>query len=260
MAGGAGCAPGYEWCRCHRRGRWSPAAGRAYRAAERTPRSRPRTAAETARRRVPPGSGVGTIARRIRLAQSPLTRHSRRLTATGPAPWPCPPGRGGVDHRPVALLQLADPAPGELPDQLVPAGFGEETQRSDGQVVIRLLESVATSVGDHEDLGRPSPAAVPVDPCLPALDHAVGLQRVQVPADGCRCQPEPGAQRSGGRRSVLQDRPRHAGAGASMGIVLRLARWPLSSSVSHGFHNTIVLYFCSELKPTHARTQAADQP
>ena len=86
-------------------------------------------------------------------------RRSRRLTGPGPAPRPCPPGRRAASTiAPVALLQLADPAPGERGDRLVPAALGEEAQRAGGQVVVGLVEGVAAaSVSTNTLAGRPRP-------------------------------------------------------------------------------------------------------
>ena len=61
---GRSAVSGCAWCTPRRRGRWWRDAARGCRPAGRSPRSRPRTAGGTRRRRAPPGSGAGTAARR----------------------------------------------------------------------------------------------------------------------------------------------------------------------------------------------------
>jgi cytochrome c oxidase assembly protein subunit 15 len=154
-----------------------------------------------------------------------------------------------IDRRLIALFELGDASPSELPDELDSPGVCQETQRADGKIVVGLLEGIAAGLRDDKDLGRASPPAMPMYSCLPALDHALGLQGVQVASDRRGCEPQSGGEGCGRRRAVLQDRSRDLGPGAGMRVVRELD-WPASRRLAHGFHNNIVLYFCSPLNPT----------
>ncbi len=63
------------------------------------------------------------------------------------------------DHVGEPLLDERHPSVGEGPDRLVAAGLGQEPQCLDGEVVVGLVEAVATGVGDREHLGRTATTA-----------------------------------------------------------------------------------------------------
>ena len=162
----------------------------------------------------PPVASAGRTGRRGRVA----VRRQRLGERLHPLARPA-----RLHHRPVPALQVGDLPAGELGDRLGPGHLGEEPERAGGQVVVGVLEGAAARVGDREQLGRAAAAAAAVAPRVPGLDHAVGQQVVQVPADRGRGQAEPGAQPGRGDRPVLQDQPGDPGPGA-----------PLGAQVGHG--------------------------
>ena len=112
----------------------------------------------------------------------------------------------GVDQLPVPLLHLGDPAPGELRDRLLTAGFGDEPHRGGRQVVVRLVERVPAGVGQHEDLRGATAATRAVDTLLAGFDQALVEQMVEVPADCRRGQLQALGEHRGAGRTVSQDR------------------------------------------------------
>ena len=119
-------------------------------------------------------------------------------------------------HRCVPALQVSQLPAGELGDRLRTCRFGQEPQRARGQVIVGVLECAPPGVGDDEDLGRPAPAPVPVGPGRPGLDEPFGQEVVQVAPDGRRGEPEPAAQRRGGRWPEFQDQPRDLALGGAV--------------------------------------------
>jgi hypothetical protein len=139
-----------------------------------------------------------------------------------------PAGQVAPGHRGrVPALQVGHLPAGELGDRLRARRLGQETQRVAGQVVVGVLERAAARVGDDEDLGRAAAAPVPVRPGRPGLDEALGQQVVQVAPDRGRREPEPAAERGGGRRPEFEDQPRYLAPGGTLGC-------------SNVFHNIIV--------------------
>ena len=99
------------------------------------------------------------------------------------------------------------PAGREFPDGVVAPGLGQEPERLDGEVVVLLVEAVATRLGQREDLGRPAAAAGGLAARLARLDGALLEQLVEVAAYGGRGEVEPLGEGRGGRGSVDEDRP-----------------------------------------------------
>ena len=98
----------------------------------------------------------------------------------------------------------------------------------DGQVVVRLVEAVATGVGDREHLGRTAAAAGGAGGAWVArLDGPLGHQVVEMAAYGGRRQVEPGGQRRRGRGPLLEDRPGHPLTGRLVGLEFHNASVPL---------------------------------
>lgn len=122
----------------------------------------------------------------------------------------------GVDQRTITLLEIGDAVAGERPNGVLSPGLGEEPQRARGEVVVGLLELVATGVADREHLGRASAATVTVDALIARLERPLGEQMIEVTAYGRRGQVEPLGQCCRGRRTVLEDAVRHALTGRSV--------------------------------------------
>ena len=205
----AGC----RWCRPRRRGRSWPGAARGGRGRGRWPRSRPRTAAGTRGRRGRPGSAAGTAARRRRRrrrragAATARTRRTPRRRRPGPAPRPGVSSGWAAVTDVVVALDERDAAAGELHDGVVAAGLGQVAERLDREVVVLLVEVLATGLGDREDLGRSAAAAGRRRARLARLERALGEQLVEVTAYGGRGQVEPLREVGRGRRTADQDRP-----------------------------------------------------
>ena len=160
--------------------------------------------------------------------------------------------RGGVTG-----LQLADPAPGELVDGPLTAGLGEVAQRADGEVVVGLLEGVASAVGEAERPRGPATAARRPRSYgrVGDLGEPVGDQVVEVAADTGRGQPERLGELAGGGHPPLQQRARHP---LTRGRVRR-------GLTALDFHNTSVPLFGrrAKRKPRYLDSDgvpAADQP
>ena len=168
------CRAGCTWCTPRRRGRWWPAAGRGCRAGGRRPRSRPRTAAGTARRRVRHRAVVlaellaGGRPRAARVRRSSVPVRGQRLGQRLGAVL----GGRRVDDRAVAARPGRRPGRGRTrrprPAVRRRRRLGDEAQRVGGELVVRLVEGVAAAVGQREDLGGAAAAAAAVDPLLAA--------------------------------------------------------------------------------------------
>ena len=121
---------------------------------------------------------------------------------------------------------------------------GEELQRVDGQLVVRLVEDPAAAVGEREDLGRTAPAPLPVRPLLPRLDQVLGQQRIQVTphAGGRHLQPLPEIHR--GRGAVGQNAARDPVTRTDVHVSSVVGRRRRTHGlVRHAFHNTSVPLF-----------------
>jgi len=133
----------------------------------------------------------------------------------------------------VASLELGHPAPGERQHGVVAAGLGEVAQRLDGEVVVVLVEAVASSLGEHEHLGRAAAAAHAVHLRDASLQRALREQVVEVAADRGGGQLEPLRERRGRARAVLEDRPSHP----------LTRRGLVADRAAVDFHNIIVSLF-----------------
>ena len=187
-------------CRRHRRGRWSPVVGRACRAGGRRPRSRPRTARGTARRRGRPGSGAGTAAP-PQPGRCPGRARRGSVTVAGQGGRErlgALPGRSGVDDRAVAGLELATRWRAKAPTASRPPVSLEEAQRAGGQVVVGLVERVATGVGDARTAG----------PAGPGRGPRCGAARAPRPARRPAARPGAGVRRRASGRAARPGRRR----------------------------------------------------
>ena len=97
-------------------------------------------------------------------------------------------------------------SPRELHDGVLARGLGEEAQGVDGQVVVVLVERVATRLGEREHPGGAAPAAATADPLVAGLEGAVVDEVVEVTADGGRREVEPVGQLRRGGGACLEDR------------------------------------------------------
>lgn len=149
----------------------------------------------------------------------------------------------GLDDRAIPLFEIGDALPRERLDQRVSPGVGQESQCPDREIIVRLLERVAPACRQREDLGRTPSAALSVDPLLAGLDHVVGDQRVEVAAHRRGGQPQPPRQVGRGGRAVLEDGASHPVAGAGVRVMRAVAGATLHYTVTHVFHNAIVVYF-----------------
>ena len=205
VLGGCRSRWGCRSCRRRRRGRSSPAAGRGCRGPGRWPRSRPRTAAGTRGPRGRPGSAAGTAGRprpgscRTAGGVATVGEHPAREPRRGS-------GRAAAAITPRAVaLDEGHPAPGELHDGLVATGLGEEAQRGDREVVVLLVEGVATGLGQREDLapgdrgrGRRRPALARLDGAAPRPGGRGGDARRRRSASAARRGRRPWTGRSRG--------------------------------------------------------------
>jgi hypothetical protein len=126
----------------------------------------------------------------------------------------------------VVALELGDASAGERQDGVVPAGLGQEAEGAEREIVVLLVEAVATGLGEGEDLRRAASAAVAVDAGLTGLDGTLGDHLVEVPADRGGRQLQPIGERGCGARTELEDRPGHPLTGGGVDL--------------SDFHNTIV--------------------
>jgi hypothetical protein len=216
---------GCRSCRHRRRGRWWRGVGRGGRAPGRWPRSRPRTA----------GDRAVLLAQLLGGGQAVEERQGahRRGVPLGGEDAGQRLGRGqvgvGRGDGGVVALDEGHPAPGELHHGLVAAGLGEVAERLHGQVVVLLVEVVATGVGDREDLRRAPAPTVRRRPGVARLELPLGQEVLEMTAYGGGRQVEALGQRRGGRGPVHQDRPDDA-----------LTRRLVAGVVPLEFHNTSV--------------------
>lgn len=115
------------------------------------------------------------------------SRGSVALTGQGCGQRMCPVepvGSGRGDGLLAALLEAVELIVGERGDRLGAAGTGQMAQRSDGEVVVGVWESVPPNLGEREQPGRSTTS--PAHPAKAvrigvALDPALALERVQMP-------------------------------------------------------------------------------
>ena len=136
----------------------------------------------------------------------------------------------GVQQGVEPLLDLGGTSVGELTDGLLAPGLGQEADRLDGEVVVGLVEPVATGLGQGEHLGRATASADRADARLAGLEGALVDQLVEVAAYGGGSQLEALGERHGRGGTVDQDRPYDA-------LARRLV---VSGDGLHDFHNTSV--------------------
>src|SRR5215207_6962478 len=152
-------------------------------------------------------------------------------------------GRGAGDPVAVAALELGDPLPGERGDRLAAAPLLDEAQRAGGEVVVGLVELVATGGCEHEQAGRTAPAADRGGAWRALLDQAVGQQGVQVAPHGRRGEAQGRGEAGGGGGAGLEDGARDPVAGRVLQRV---------------FHNTSVALFGTDRKrPGHRAAVAS---
>ena len=136
-----------------------------------------------------------------------------------------------VEHVGEPLLDERHPSVGEGPDGLVAAGLGQEAERLQGEVVVLLVEAVATGLGDREHLGRTATAPRRTVGAggtrVARLDGRLGHEVVEMAAYGGRRQVEPSGQRRRGRGPLLEDRPGHPLTGRLIGLEFHNTSVPL---------------------------------
>ena len=108
------------------------------------------------------------------------------------------------------LLDERHPAGREFPDGGIAPGLGQEPERLGREVVVLLVEAVATRLGQREELRRPATAADGLAARLTGLDGTVLDQLVEVAPDGCGGEVEPIGEGRGGGGAVDEDRPSDA--------------------------------------------------
>jgi hypothetical protein len=119
-------------------------------------------------------------------------------------------------HRVVVALDEGDPASSELDHRVVATRLGQEPQRLRGEVVVLLVELVATCLSEHELASRTPPSTLAVHRAIAALDHRKFAEMVEVPAYGGCSQLQTLRQFGCRGRAVLQDRPRDPVTGRSV--------------------------------------------
>ena len=143
----------------------------------------------------------------------------------------------GLGDPGVVALDERHPAPGELDDRVVAGGLRQEAEGLRREVVVLLVEAVATGLGQREDPSRSAPPPAGLRLRLLRLDGALGGQVVEVPAYGGRGQAQPLGQVGGRAGTVLEDRPGHPLAGRR---VLRVRCLGTLRGRDAEFHNTSV--------------------
>ena len=141
-------------------------------------------------------------------------------------------GVGTVGHEYVEpLLYESHPALGEFPHRVLAAGFGQEPQGLNREVVVLLVETLSPVLGQSEQFGWTPTTSRRVVPRLSSLDVTLLDELIQVPTYGGRGELEPLREGRGGGRSLHEDRPNDA-----------LPRCLVSApgSVLVEFHNTSV--------------------
>ena len=133
------------------------------------------------------------------------------------------------DDAGVVEFDEPDPTARELQDGRFPLGHSKEAQSLRRQVVVLLVEVVASGLGELEVAGGPAASAGAEDALLDRLDRSFLEQLLKMAAYGGRRQLESQRQICCCGRAVLKDRSGHARAGRRVG-----------NSHSIEFHNTIV--------------------
>jgi hypothetical protein len=162
----------------------------------------------------------------------------------------------------VPVDECGHPSFGEGSYRLLPALFGEEPQRGHGEVVVGVPEAGPPLLGQQEELGRATPAALTPERGLPAGRLTVGHQHVYVSAHRRGAQAQLLRDRGRGDRTLLQEEPCDGVPGAP--VVPRGHHGRIHPGV---FHNTSVAYFPGTRKdrpvsgdPSHAIRPVATLP
>src|SRR5205814_10718177 len=96
-----------------------------------------------------------------------------------------------------------------------------------------IAEAAVSRGGEPVDPGRPPPATLPARRRLGGCRRAVVDESVEVPTNGCRRQTQPGRQRDGGQRPVLEQLPGYPLAGPRLATAC-------GNPLGNHFHNVIV--------------------